>query len=248
MLAPSSVQARAVTAATMSANQNSQPAARSARRCARDVEFCASSTRRWMPASVVSSPMAVTSTRSPESVATVPAVTASPIPRATGLDSPVIIDSSTSARPSTMRPSAGTLPPGRTTTTSPTTRSDGATVTIRSPSTRSASSGRRAASESSADVVWASERISSQCPRSMMTIRRASSHQNSNSWWRSPRLAPHEATNATVIASPIKSIMPGVRARSSPSAPVRKGRPPQKYITLPSSGEIRLAPGKSGTE
>ena len=65
----------AVTMAELSANQNSQPAALSASRCARDDEFCASVTSRWMPASAVSSPTAVTSTRRPESVATVPATT-----------------------------------------------------------------------------------------------------------------------------------------------------------------------------
>ncbi len=59
----------------LSANQNSQPAALSASRCARDDEFCASVTSRRIPASVVSSPTAVTATRSPESVATVPATT-----------------------------------------------------------------------------------------------------------------------------------------------------------------------------
>ena len=65
----------AVTMAAPSANQNSQAAALSASRCARDEEFCASVTSRWMPASAVSSPTAVTLTRSPESVATVPATT-----------------------------------------------------------------------------------------------------------------------------------------------------------------------------
>ena len=44
----------------------------------------------------------------------------SPTLRRTGRDSPVTIDSSMSAEPSTISPSAGTLPPGRTTTTSPT--------------------------------------------------------------------------------------------------------------------------------
>ena len=49
-----------------------------------------------------------------------PATTRSPVPLATGLDSPVIIDSSSSASPSTISPSAGTRPPARTSTTSPT--------------------------------------------------------------------------------------------------------------------------------
>ena len=39
--------------------------------------------------------------------------------------------------------------------------------------------------------------------------------------------------NATVIASPISSIMPGLRARSSLTAPVRNGAPPHTYITVP---------------
>ena len=66
----------------------------------------------------------------PESVATVPATTASPSSRVERCcDSPVIIDSSMLAAPDTTRPSAGTRPPGRTTTTSPTRRSAGATVT-----------------------------------------------------------------------------------------------------------------------
>ena len=150
---PTMPQTTAVMTAAPNANQNSQPAALSASRCARDDEFCASVTNRWMPASAVSSPTAVTLTRRPESVATVPATTCSPTPRRTGRDSPVTIDSFISAAPSTISPSAGTLPPGRTTTTSPTRRSDGATVTVAFPSTRSASSGSRAASESSAELV-----------------------------------------------------------------------------------------------
>ena len=123
-------QITAVMIAAPRANQNSQPAAMSANRCARDEEFWASVTNRWMPASAVSSPTALTLTRRPESVATVPATTRSPTPRRTGTDSPVTIDSFMSAAPSMISPSAGTLPPGRTMTTSPTRRSDGATVTI----------------------------------------------------------------------------------------------------------------------
>ena len=181
-----------------------------------------------MPARAVSSPTAVIRTRSASSVATVPATTASPTVRRTGRDSPVIIDSSTSAEPDATSPSAGTRPPGRTTTRSPTRRSVGATVvTVPSSATRSASSGRSAASESSADAVCASERISSQWPSSMMTTRSASSHQTSSSCASRPRLAPSEDTNATVMASEMSVIIPGLRLRSSLTAPVRNGRPPQ---------------------
>lgn len=113
-------------------------------------------------------------------------------------------------------------------TTSPTSRSAGATLTTSSPSSLSASSGSRAASESSAEVVWARERISIQWPSSMMTTSSASSHQKFSSWSRMRRLAPQEEMNATVIARPISSIMPGFRERISETAPTRKGWPPQK--------------------
>ena len=150
-----------------------------------------------------------------ESVETVPATTASPGLRVTGRDSPVIMDSSRSAVPATISPSAGTRPPGRTTTTSPALSSAGDTFTVASPSTRSASSGSSAASESSADDDWASERISSQWPSSMMMISSASSHQKSREWSSRPSWAPHDATNATVIARATRSIIPGARLLTS---------------------------------
>ena len=234
---PSSAHTTAVTTAAPSANQNSHPAARSAMRWALEEEFCASETSFWIPASAVSSPILVISTRRPESVAIVPATTLSPLSRRTVLDSPVIIDSSIEAEPSTILPSAGTEAPGRTTTTSPTSKSAGATGTTSSPSTRSASSGKSAARLSRAELVWARERISSQCPSSMMTINKANSHQKSSWWSRRCRLAPQEARNATVIASPIRSIIPGLRDLISSMAPLRKGKPPQKYMTVPRIGE-----------
>ena len=61
-----------------------------------------------------------------------------------------------------------------------------------------------------------------------------------------PRLAPQDATNATVIASAISSIIPGFRARSSPTAPVRNGRPPHTYMTVPRIGEIQATHGLVG--
>ena len=236
---PTRVQTIAVMTAAPRANQNSQAAARSASRWAREEEFWASATSLRMPASAVSSPVAVISIRRPESVATVPATTVSPTLRRTGRDSPVIIDSSISAVPSTMRPSAGTAEPGRTRTTSPTTRSAGATVTVVPSTIFTASSGRRAARLSSAEVVCASERISSQWPASMMTMRSASSHQKSSSASRIPSEAPHEATKATVIASAMRSIIPGLRALSSLHPPVRNGLPPHTYMTVPSTGAIQ---------
>ena len=119
-------------------------------------------------------------------------------------------------------------------------------MTISSPSMRSASSGSSAARESSAEEVCARERISIQWPSSMITISSASSHQNSSSWWSRPRVAPQEDRNATVMPRLISSIIPGARERSSESPPVRKGRPPHAYMTVPRIGAIQPRPGTSG--
>ena len=52
----------------------------------------------------------------------------------------------------------------------------------------------------------------------------------------SPRRDAQEARNAVVIASATSVIMPGLREPISENAPVRKGRPPQAYMTVPSTG------------
>jgi hypothetical protein len=74
---------------------------------------------------------------------------------------------------------------------------------------RSASSGSRAASASSAPRAWAIERISSQCPRSMIVISVASSHQTSTS--NSPSVAAQLAAKATLMARLMSVIIPGCR-------------------------------------
>ena len=242
---PSSVQTIAVIDGGAEREPEQPAGRRSARRCARDDEFCASATSRWMPASAVSSPTAVTSTRRPESVATVPATTGSPGPRRTGRDSPVIIDSSTSAVPSTTWPSAGTRPPGRTTTTSPTPQVGRATGhDVRRRPTRSASSGSSAASESSADVVCASERISIQWPSSMITIRSASSHQKSSCVVEQAEARAQRRDERDRDREPDEQHHAGLARPQLATAPVRNGRPPQTYMTVPSTGEIHATPGR----
>lgn len=57
-----------------------------------------------------------------------------------------------------------------------------------------------------------------------MTISSASSHQNSRS--KKPRLVAALAMKATLIASEIRSIIPGVRVLSSSQPPRRKTEPP----------------------
>ena len=184
-----------------------------------------SATSRWIPASAVDSPTAVTRTRTPEWSRPCLRRPARPNLRHC-CRLAVIIDSSKLASPSTISPSAGTDARGRTTTTSPSRRCR-CDAHRRLPSTRSAVSGRRAASESRADVVWAIERISIQWPRSMMTMR--------------SRIPPHVER----MAEPAEGRSPGraesdgdaerdeydhsgLRAFSSSSAPVKNGRPTRR--------------------
>ena len=134
-----------------------------------------------IPESAVSSPTAETRTRRLPPAATVPATTFAPGSLATACDSPVIIDSSTSAEPSATTPSAGTRAPGRTRTTSPTASASSGTVSVPPSVTRSAVSGRSSASAARAPRAWAIERISSQWPSSMIVMSVASSHQISTS-------------------------------------------------------------------
>ena len=167
-----------------------------------------------MPDSAVSSPTASTRTRRLPPAATEPAMTLSPGPLVTAFDSPVMIDSSTSAVPSTTVPSTGTRAPGRTRTRSSTFRSASGTVSVASPLTRSAVSGRSAARAARAPWAWAIERISSQWPSSMIVMRVASSHQISTS--KRPSVPAQLVTKATMMASEIRVIIPGCRSRSSP--------------------------------
>ena len=107
-----------ISAAAM-ATKVRMKAARSASASARDLELCACSTRRMMPASVVWSPVPVTRTRRDPDPFTVPAMTCAPTSFRTGADSPVSSDSFTSLLPLSTVPSAGTADPGRTKTRSP---------------------------------------------------------------------------------------------------------------------------------
>ena len=99
-----------------------------------------------------------------------------------------------------------------------------ATCSVPTPSTRSAVSGRSAARASRALDAWPIAFISCQWPSSITSISSTSSHQKSRSST-SASLARLEA-KATVIAREIRSIMPGVRSRSSFQPPFRKGEPP----------------------
>ncbi len=124
-----------------------------------------------MPASAVSSPVAVTRTRRLPSPLIVPPMTSAPGSLPTGFDSPVSMASFTSERPSSTTPSAGTLAPGRTSTRSPgRSSSTGTSSMVPSSRTRSAMSGISFASSFNAPDACRTLRISIQWPSSMMSI------------------------------------------------------------------------------
>ena len=157
------------TAAPSTAGTN-HPATRSASAWIGARLRCASATICTMRASIVSLPTRSARMRNPPVPLIVPPVTASPAAFATGMGSPVSMDSSTLELPSVIFPSTGIFSPGRTRSIAPTaTRSSG---TSRSPSasTSRAVAGARSSSARIAVPVRARARNSSTCPASTRTM------------------------------------------------------------------------------
>ena len=198
-----------------------------------------------MPASAVLSPVAVTSMRSAPAPLIVPAMTLAPTLFSTGRDSPVIIDSLISLCPSRTTPSAGTLSPGRTSSRSP-SRSAAAGTSSVAPldMTRVAMSGSSLASSFKAPCAWPIERISNQCPSSMIVTSDASSSHSGMPG--KPNVTATLNPNATVMASEISVIMPGVRSRSSRAAPCRNTQPPYRKTSDPNTAGMTPLPWKAG--
>ena len=136
----------------------------------------------------------------------------------------MIIDSLTSLVPSRTVPSAGMLAPGRTSIRSPFRNSEAGTSSIRSPTNRVAVSGRSLASSFSAPCAREIEPISTQWPRTMIVTSVASSHQRSIPG--KPSVTAALKRQATVMASAISVIMPGLRSTISPLAPRMNTHPP----------------------
>ena len=144
----------------------------------------------------------------------------------TGRDSPVIIDSSKSALPSTIMPSAGIRAPDRTSTMSPTARSATATVSVPS-SVDPLGLVRQQRRQGVERAPGRAERphldpVSQQHDDQQG----ASSHQKSRS--PHPIVVANEDTYATVMAMEISSIIPGCRLRTSVTPPTRNGFPPHR--------------------
>ncbi|VVC72032.1 Uncharacterised protein [uncultured archaeon] len=149
----------------------SHPAALSASICERGLDSIASRTSAAICESAVSLPVFETLTVSAPSTLSEPPITSLPTFFATGLDSPVIRDSSTSLDPKTTVPSTGIFSPGFTSTTSPFFKDAVSTGTIFFPATRLAFGGIIRAIDSSAPVAAFTARISMRCPNKRKTVR-----------------------------------------------------------------------------
>ena len=136
---PSSSQTTSVTTEITRTIGTNTPEMRSARRCTFALPDWASSTRRAICASWVSSPTRVARTTSRPPAFTVAPTTASPAPTSAGTDSPVTIEASTADDPDTITPSVAIFSPGRTMNSSP-TRSDEIGMRPSTPSRTTATS------------------------------------------------------------------------------------------------------------
>ena len=158
---PRRSQARPLANAIANTTGTKIEAIRSTRRWIGAFEPCASSTSRTICATRVSPPTRVTRKRKVPVPFCVPPVTSSPAAFSTGMDSPVIIASSTADEPARMRPSAATISPGRTITTSPTARRSIGTSSSTPPGRRTrALFAPRAASARTSSAVRARARAS----------------------------------------------------------------------------------------
>jgi len=156
--------ANVTSAMPMTAGTNT-PATLSARRAMGGLVALASSTSCTILARLVSAPTRVARNVNVPVRLIVAALTASPGPFSTGMDSPVSALSSMELVPSSTTPSTGRLSPGRMRMTSPTTMASAATS--RSPpstSTTRAVLGARSMSFSSAPPVLALLRVSRYLP------------------------------------------------------------------------------------
>ena len=167
--APSAHAANVTSATAMTAGTNT-PDMRSASFSTGALVEVASSTRRMMPASVVSSPTRSARMANQPERLTVAPVTRSPGRLSTGTLSPVTTDSSTVPAPSISVPSAGTLSPARTARMSPSRTSSMPMRSSRPSTRRVASLGARSMSLAMASVVLPFARASKYLP-SVMSVR-----------------------------------------------------------------------------
>ena len=129
----------------------------------------ASSTSSMIFEMVVSSPTRVASMIRRPCPLVVAAMTSSPGPFSTGMDSPLRADSSMALKPSITLPSTGTFSPGRRTILSPMTISSTATTISSPPRITVASDGVKSMRERMASDVRCLARASNHLPKSIKT-------------------------------------------------------------------------------
>ena len=134
-------------------------------------ERCAAATICTMRDSMVSRPTFSARITKLPVVLSVPAMSLAPASLATGMDSPVTIDSSTAERPSISSPSTGTFSPGRTRRRSPTAiASSDTSSSLPSAFKRRAVFGARSSKARIAPEVCSRARSSSTWPSSTSTV------------------------------------------------------------------------------
>ena len=159
--------ATAITRGTNTAETRSTSCCRGA------LPIWARSTRAMILLRLESSPTVVAVMVSTPEPLMAPPSTGSPIPRGTGMLSPVSMDSSSSLLPWVMVPSTGTRSPANTRMRSPRSTSSTATLTQSPLRCTVARSGRSAISSRMADWVLRRARASSSLPREMRVMMRA---------------------------------------------------------------------------
>jgi hypothetical protein len=168
---PQTHQTTKATAATSTTAGTNQAATTSARRWIGARERCASLTMRTICASRVSAPTRSARISRPPVPFRVAPMSRSPSALATGMGSPVTMDSSTLLLPPTTTPSTGTFSPGRTRSRSPgCTWSSATSTSVPSSRTRRALLGASPSSRRMAALVLPRARSSSTCPSSTSVV------------------------------------------------------------------------------
>ena len=198
---------------------------------------CASETIRTIWARSVSAPTRSARITKPPVPFTVPPVTRLPGAFATGMDSPVTIDSSTALRPSSTTPSTGTRSPGRTRRRSPgRTSASGTSSSLPSSRRRRAVFGARPSSARMAPDVALRARSSSTWPRrtSVTITAAASKYTGGAPPWRTPwgkapgaSMAKTLQPNAAAVPRAISVNMFRLRVTRDCQPRTKKGQPPQ---------------------
>jgi len=223
----SSIHPAKVRSPAETATMTSTAAARSARRWPGAFELWARSTSSMIWPRAVSAPILVARTVSVPERLIAPPTTSSPTRFSTGMDSPVMRLSSSALWPEVTTPSTGTLSPGRSRISSPTTISAFGTSTSCPSRITRAVGGTMSNIARRASLVPRRLLISIQCPKSTKVTSMAAASKNvSRPSSVSSTLAPQAVSTPTAISTDMLSW----RWRSDVPAPPMKIQPAYQTI------------------